>query len=1102
MFKVFISYRRQDSAYVAQTIYSELVQCLGPEAVFFDVFSIDYGQDFRAAIADSVKQADVLLAVIGNTWFDEMERRQSESNDYVRIEIESALNYSIPILPVLVDHQSFTETMIKQLPTTIQHLPYLNAISVRPGLDLINDLQHLTNTLSSEFGMQLLGDGDVDASKRKRVSNRGLSTEQLHLLKVLHEYSDSFHTVRDQHKDALQAVITQPVDSLLAYGLKRLAQWYNSSNQLDQRFVELIVMIDQGQECEAGRFQKQNERYSHLMDLLEQRPEFALVLLGRPGCGKTTLLKNLAFRLCHESLIATEKYSADEHLKAVPFYVELNHYPPIGQGNMSPRQWLEQEWRQQSFEPQAKLDEFLKQQKVVLLLDALNEMRCQGIHDFQQKIHLWRKTLQELRAQYPHLRVIFSCRSLDYSASLSDHEILPVPQVEFAELSDDKIQEYISSYLDDDAGQALYEHLKSVPGFSLEKTPFYLNLAIQQYQALGRVAEGPSALMAGMIWLALKREVKKQTDFNLPSGGSLIDPRDVRRIEGLKAWKKEPHHLPQRGKLMSYLMQLAWFMQEHVEDQGQGSKQISLALNQVETLFAEQGLTIEDVEHSLLLAARLDLLDCDFEEERCKFQHQLLQEYFAAQYLTQVCSKKTSEYQQRFVRFWKKQEVEPSVAQVIEGFGELPPLGIGDPLPPPPASGWEQTLQHAAAMHQNPSQFIEELMAQDLLQAGLCAYQPEVKSRLNDKVLQRLKMQLLELCQNASADLRVRIQAGLHLGYLGDHRFPRQANKKGEQYIEPPMVVIPAGEYTIGNDQAEEHDERPAHKIALKAFELGQHLVTNAEWACFMEAGGYEEESWWTTCDKAHLWWKGELEETKQIEWWLNGYHTLKNADDFDEAIRDHYPNWTDYDKFLWRDYIEKPESEFEAEIRQLHRPQQYRQPLEWDNSRFNNPSQPVVGICWYEALAYCQWLSDVSGKTYHLPTEAQWRAVAHGFNGREYLWSNQQGRQLANAFEAHLRRTTPVGLYQEGGTSCECGEKSLYDLGGNAWEWSLSLYQTYPLNLDSDSDHINKDGRRIITGGSWGNVLSAARCGYRNYYHPLNRINFIGFRVLREPPS
>jgi hypothetical protein len=140
---IFISYRRDDSSDVTGRIYDRLIQHFGENSVFKDVDSIPLGADFRKHLGDSVGRCDVVLTVIGRQWLvgDVGQRRLDDVRDFVRIELEAALQRDIPVVPVLV--QAAPVPRLEDLPETLQALVYRNGIPVRPDPDFHHDMDRL-----------------------------------------------------------------------------------------------------------------------------------------------------------------------------------------------------------------------------------------------------------------------------------------------------------------------------------------------------------------------------------------------------------------------------------------------------------------------------------------------------------------------------------------------------------------------------------------------------------------------------------------------------------------------------------------------------------------------------------------------------------------------------------------------------------------------------------------------------------------------------------------------------------------------------------------------------------------------------------------------
>jgi hypothetical protein len=151
--KIFISYRRQDSADATGRLHDCLDAQFGRDSVFMDIDSIPFSVDFRKRLNDSVQQTDVLLAVIGDHWLDASfdkgpkagKRRLEDSDDYVRIEIESALSLGIPIVPVLVGRALMpSET---DLPGALKELAFKNAAEARSGPTFHDNVDRLIRGL-------------------------------------------------------------------------------------------------------------------------------------------------------------------------------------------------------------------------------------------------------------------------------------------------------------------------------------------------------------------------------------------------------------------------------------------------------------------------------------------------------------------------------------------------------------------------------------------------------------------------------------------------------------------------------------------------------------------------------------------------------------------------------------------------------------------------------------------------------------------------------------------------------------------------------------------------------------------------------------------
>jgi formylglycine-generating enzyme required for sulfatase activity len=213
-------------------------------------------------------------------------------------------------------------------------------------------------------------------------------------------------------------------------------------------------------------------------------------------------------------------------------------------------------------------------------------------------------------------------------------------------------------------------------------------------------------------------------------------------------------------------------------------------------------------------------------------------------------------------------------------------------------------------------------------------------------------------------------------------------------------------------------------EIPGKGYSIAKYPLTNAQFAPFIEAGGYKEKKWWTEAG-----WQVR-EENK----------------------------WTE--------------------------------PRYWTDKKWNGARHPVVGVSWYEAVAYCVWLSDKTKQQIMLPTDEQWQYAAQGDDSREYSWGNEWDCKKCNnsVTPCSSNSTSPVTAYEGKGDS----PFGVVDLTGNVWEWCLTEYE-------GGSNDLNRTNVRVLRGGSWNyDYLDFFRVSARGRLGPNLRDDNIGFRLAR----
>lgn len=483
-----------------------------------------------------------------------------------------------------------------------------------------------------------------------------------------------------------------------------------------------------------------------------------------------------------------------------------------------------------------------------------------------------------------------------------------------------------------------------------------------------------------------------------------------------------------------------------------------------------------------------------------RFYHHLLQEYFAALELLRRFNAGED-----LGALWKGKRL----------MDEMPPSDVGewDALPEPPANGWEVTTILACGMARDPVRLIEAVRPHNPALAGRMLDEAGIAKP--EAATQQVRQDLLADLYNPAIHLRARLQAGFTLGRIGDPRFEPQTIN-GVKVIVPTMVSVPGGKYIIGDDASQYADEKPQHEIELPAFAIGKWSVTNAEYACFIEAGGYKDERYWKT-DLARRWLKGEDVAGGQFSAIFQNWRWIKSTSDWKEQL-ERTRSISPENIKTWEWIAGLSEEELKSELGKQLSAKSREQPHYWSDAQYNNPSQPVVGITWFEANAYCAWLNEmlqVSSFRFQvwrngqletlnpkpgtvqirLPTEAEWEAAARGLPSlvatgegsrvgvRAYPWGDEWDATRANTIEGRVLKSSPVGAYFAAGGVGTFGAE---DQSGNVWDWTSTLYRDYPYQGDDRKDP-ESEGERVVRGGAWNGDSVDARCAFRDWYVPAS---------------
>jgi formylglycine-generating enzyme required for sulfatase activity len=334
-------------------------------------------------------------------------------------------------------------------------------------------------------------------------------------------------------------------------------------------------------------------------------------------------------------------------------------------------------------------------------------------------------------------------------------------------------------------------------------------------------------------------------------------------------------------------------------------------------------------------------------------------------------------------------------------------------------------------------------------------------------VLKRVRRWLVALLETPGVMTpRQRAAAGDVLSQLGDPRpgvgviiaegppspEHRERGTGGEGLVPDILwVEIPAGPFLMGSPEGDEQawdDERPQHTLDLPAFLIARYPITNAQYRPFVEAGGYDEPRFWT--EEGWAWRNGELDPD---------FLPLDVMED--EEFKRRYIDWV-----TGRTVVERS------------------RPYYWNHPRWGLANRPVVGVTWYEALAYCRWLTEAlqnsgdarlphpSDSIVRLPSEAEWEKAARGTGGHRWPWGDEWQEHAANTKEAGIEETSTVGAFPDGASPY-----GVMDVAGNVWEWTRSKWglssvarpdYAYPYDPDDGREGQSGLDWRVVRGGSW----------------------------------
>ena len=167
------------------------------------------------------------------------------------------------------------------------------------------------------------------------------------------------------------------------------------------------------------------------------------------------------------------------------------------------------------------------------------------------------------------------------------------------------------------------------------------------------------------------------------------------------------------------------------------------------------------------------------------------------------------------------------------------------------------------------------------------------------------------------------------------------------------------------------------------------------------------------------------------------------------------------------------------------------RKEITWRHPGFHRGgSHPVNCVSWNDAVRFCEWLSELEGRAYRLPTDVQWEYACRAGSTTAYYWGKEFRDDCAWAATNSGKRTRPVGEKLPNAFG-------LYDMSGNVWEWCNDWWDPEYVPPSTDPQGANSGDKKMIRGASWWNAPGNCRSANRFSSSPSSAGTLTGFRVI-----
>jgi formylglycine-generating enzyme required for sulfatase activity len=827
---------------------------------------------------------------------------------------------------------------------------------------------------------------------------------------------------------------------------------------LEQIWTPLRVADSQTRTGRAGTHENMTEE-STGVDLrkLFDSTDQPLVILGDPGSGKSTSLAMFAVEAARNCSKAGKG--------RLPIWVNLASV--AGDARTEPEQLLlsgvpeiEASVRRGGQPAGVRLGGVLAgailEGKALLLLDGLDEVK-------EHMLPAVRRAIAHMLKVHSKARIVVACRKFDYRQSHPTRKVPIDREAEILPYSPAEQKQYVKRWYDaavrinrftiaqaNDLAIALVTELSNNDVAQLAETPLLLALLTLIHSEEAKLPDTRAVLCDRAISYMLAEAPKWRPR---EAGASILATPQVRALAIQVAYENHLREVAGAGDL--------GVTTRLVDDL---AARICAAMAKADT---DKGALAPSALSRRLLNSHGLLLDIG--NGRFKFAHRSFQEFLVGQYYASGAHSEEALENAPKVHWREPFRLMASFAG-HHGENLYYILSLIEQLVA------KEELKHVSSI---------QIGAEMLTEIG----RRRIALRQFERVLEenglweKARNKLAKHVENPGLTLPERERSATTLGQLGDSRFIFSTNSTSSWKN---LISLPAGRRTVGSPRLDKALLATSggfldttRCVDFPPQRIGTYPVTNSEFRAFVDGDGYTNQSYWSG-EMARGWITGEEKVLKLIrDHWLSTLH-----EHHAKEIRD-------------------GEIDIQATEEESRRRTQPRlEPYYWRDRRFNQPTQPVVGINWWEANAYCVWLTQrgrlegtiAADEVVRLPTEFEWEYASRpADDDRIYPWGDDWAEEKAHVSTnvLNMRQPSPVGIYLEHWPN---GPR---DMAGNVWEWTASLHIPYAVKYDASRLSDDSLDERVVRGSSWYNSSIVAACSARAVDRSYNLFYDVGFRIV-----